>query len=62
MTDFFESMFDLMDTLTFNLREIPPPMWAVFEAMYKSFKGPSVDYLEGVLLSYKIETAAYISL
>ncbi|KAF8600420.1 ARM repeat-containing protein [Ceratobasidium sp. AG-I] len=49
--DFFESMFDLMDTLTFNLREIPPQMWAVFDAMYKSFKGPSVDFLEEMLPS-----------
>ncbi|KAF8685755.1 ARM repeat-containing protein [Rhizoctonia solani] len=45
--DFFESVFDIMDTLTFSLRQIPPTLWTVFEAMYKSFKGPSVDYLEG---------------
>ncbi|KAG8740759.1 hypothetical protein FRC10_003917 [Ceratobasidium sp. 414] len=49
--DYFDSMFELMDILTFNLRQIPPSMWAVFEAMYKSFKGPSVDYLEEMLAS-----------
>ncbi|QRV92799.1 importin beta N-terminal domain [Ceratobasidium sp. AG-Ba] len=47
--DYFETMLELMDVLTFNLRQIPPPMWGVFEAMYKSFKGPSVDYLEEML-------------
>ncbi|CAE6520075.1 unnamed protein product [Rhizoctonia solani] len=47
--DLFESVFDIMDTLTFSLRQIPPQLWAVFEAMYKSFKGPSVDYLDGKL-------------
>ncbi|KAG9098720.1 hypothetical protein FRC06_006040 [Ceratobasidium sp. 370] len=49
--DYFDSIFELMDILTFNLRQIPPSMWAVFEAMYKSFKGPSVDYLEEMLAS-----------
>ncbi|KAH7322034.1 ARM repeat-containing protein [Rhizoctonia solani] len=49
--DFFESVFDIMDTLTFSLRQISPPLWAVFEAMYKSFKGPSVDYLDEMLPS-----------
>ncbi|CCO31401.1 putative importin c550,11 [Rhizoctonia solani AG-1 IB] len=49
--DFFESVFDIMDTLTFSLRQIPPTLWTVFEAMYKSFKGPSVDYLEEMLPS-----------
>ncbi|CUA73326.1 Importin-7 [Rhizoctonia solani] len=47
--DLFESIFDIMDTLTFSLRQIPPQLWAVFEAMYKSFKGPSVDYLDEML-------------
>lgn len=59
MVDFFESMFDLMDTLTFNLREIQPPMWAVFEAMYKSFKGPSVDYLDGTSVCCRVTSAAH---
>ncbi|CAE6534492.1 unnamed protein product [Rhizoctonia solani] len=49
--DLFESIFDIMDTLTFSLRQIPPSLWAVFEAMYKSFKGPSVDYLDEMLPS-----------
>ncbi|CAE7142104.1 unnamed protein product, partial [Rhizoctonia solani] len=49
--DLFESIFDIMDTLTFSLRQIPAPLWAVFEAMYKSFKGPSVDYLDEMLPS-----------
>ncbi|KAG8724819.1 hypothetical protein FRC09_013780 [Ceratobasidium sp. 395] len=49
--DYFEYMFELMDVLTFNLRQIAPPMWSVFEATYKAFKGPAVDYLEEMLAS-----------
>ncbi|KAG9122758.1 hypothetical protein FRC07_000720 [Ceratobasidium sp. 392] len=49
--DYYEYMFELMDVLTFNLRQIAPSMWPVFEATYNAFKGPAVDYLEEMLAS-----------
>ena len=45
--DLFDNMYDLVDALTFNMRPITPPMWAVFELTYKLFKTDAIDFLEG---------------
>lgn len=45
--DLFDSMYELVDSLTFKLRAISPSVWPVFELTYKLFKSDAVDYLEG---------------
>ncbi|KAG7445610.1 ARM repeat-containing protein [Guyanagaster necrorhizus] len=49
--DLFDSMYELVDSLTFKLRAISPSMWPVFELTYKQFKSDAVDYLEEMLPS-----------
>ena len=38
---------DLVDSLTFNTKVIPPEMWPIFEQIYKLFKNNVIDFLEG---------------
>ncbi|KAK0487807.1 armadillo-type protein [Armillaria novae-zelandiae] len=47
----FDSMYELVDSLTFKLRAISPSVWPVFELTYKLFKSDAVDYLEEMLPS-----------
>ncbi|KAK0187704.1 armadillo-type protein [Armillaria mellea] len=49
--DLFDSMYELVDSLTFKLRAISPSVWPVFELTYKLFKSDAVDYLEEMLPS-----------
>jgi importin-7 len=51
LTDLFDNMYDLVDSLTFKLRSISSSMWPVFELTYKLFKADAVDFLEGKLLA-----------
>ncbi len=46
-TELFDSMFTLVDSFTFTLRQITPNMWTVFEHMYDAFKAVAIDYLDG---------------
>lgn len=45
----FDAMFDLVDTLTFTLRQIPASMWIIYELTYKLFKTNAIDFLDGEL-------------
>lgn len=45
--DLFDSVYDLVDSMTFSLRQISQPMWHVFELTYKLFKTDAIDFLEG---------------
>ncbi|KAK7048757.1 importin N-terminal domain-containing protein [Favolaschia claudopus] len=49
--DLFDSMYDLVDSLTFKLRSISPNLWPVFELTYNLFKSDAVDFLEEMLPS-----------
>ncbi|KAF9008552.1 hypothetical protein BDZ89DRAFT_1144138 [Hymenopellis radicata] len=57
--DLFDSMYDLVDSPTFKLRSVPPPMWRIFELTWEAFCGDTtgagaryaVDYLEEMLPS-----------
>jgi hypothetical protein len=46
-TDLYDSMFQLVDSFTFKLRQIAPNMWPIFELTYKLFKGNAIDFLDG---------------
>ncbi|KAF8327473.1 armadillo-type protein [Cantharellus anzutake] len=45
----FDSVFSLVDTFTFTLRQITPNMWSVFEHIYKVFKEVAIDYLDEMI-------------
>lgn len=47
LQDLFDNMYDLVDTLTFNLHRISTNMWPVFEHTYKLFKADAIDFLDG---------------
>jgi len=49
--DVFDNIYELVDSLTFNLRRIDPNMWQVLEATYKLFKSDAVDFLDEMLPS-----------
>ncbi|KIJ55033.1 hypothetical protein M422DRAFT_201012 [Sphaerobolus stellatus SS14] len=49
--DLLSSAYDIIDTLTFNLRRISPSMWPAYEITYKIFKADAVDFLEEMLPS-----------
>ncbi|KAF9516474.1 hypothetical protein BS47DRAFT_1340813 [Hydnum rufescens UP504] len=49
--ELFDSMFALVDSFTFTLRQISPSMWNVFEQMYKLFKSVAIDYLDEMVPS-----------
>ncbi|KAF8875951.1 armadillo-type protein [Mucidula mucida] len=56
--DLFDSMYDLVDSLSFKLRSVPLPMWRIFELTWEAFCGDTtgaggyaVDYLEEMLPS-----------
>ena len=46
-SDLFDSMYELIDNLTFKLASISPNMWPMFEMTYALFKSDAVDFLEG---------------
>ena len=48
MIALFDSVLDIVDSLTFNLKRISPSMWPVFELIYKAFKSDAIDFLDGV--------------
>jgi hypothetical protein len=43
--DLYEDSFDYLETVTYNLKQISPSMWNIFEAAYVAFKGNASDYL-----------------
>lgn len=47
--DLYDSVYELVDSLTFKLRAISPSMWKVFEITCELFKGEAIDYLEEML-------------
>ncbi|KAF8510510.1 ARM repeat-containing protein [Hysterangium stoloniferum] len=49
--DLLTNAYDLVDSLTFNLRRIAPCMWPIFEISYKLFKSDAIDFLEEMLPS-----------
>ncbi|KAG6854284.1 hypothetical protein C0991_008532 [Blastosporella zonata] len=51
LLDLFDNMYDLVDSLTFKLRSIPPNMWPIFEETYRLFKSDAVDFLDEMLPS-----------
>lgn len=51
--DLFDNMYDLVDSLTFNLRRIAPCMWPVFELSYKLFKSDAIDFLDGETFPFR---------
>ncbi|KZT09181.1 ARM repeat-containing protein [Laetiporus sulphureus 93-53] len=61
LLDLFDNMYDLVDSLTFKLRNVSPNMWPVFELTYKMFKSDAIDFLDEMLpsldnfLSYGID-------
>jgi hypothetical protein len=40
-------MYDLVDDLTFKLRNIAPALWPVFELTYNLLKSDGIDFLDG---------------
>ena len=49
--ELYDEIFELVDCLTFFMRDIPSTLWPVFESMYQSFKGSGIDYLSEMLPS-----------
>ena len=45
--DMLDTVYELVDSLTYKLRRISPGMWPVFEATYRLFKSDAIDFLEG---------------
>jgi hypothetical protein len=50
--DLFDNVYDLVDSLTFNLRSISPQMWPIFEKTYELFKSDAIDFLDGIYLNF----------
>lgn len=48
MSDMLDTIYELVDSLTYKLRRISPGMWPVFEASYRLFKSDAIDFLEGL--------------
>ncbi|KAJ7578155.1 armadillo-type protein [Mycena floridula] len=51
LLELFDTVYDLVDSLTFRSRSISPNMWPVFEITYRLFKSDAVDFLEEMLPS-----------
>ncbi|GJJ15816.1 hypothetical protein Clacol_010094 [Clathrus columnatus] len=49
--DLLTNVYDLVDSLTFSVRRIPPTMWPIFELTYKLFQVDAQDFLEEMLPS-----------
>lgn len=47
-SDLFDNMYDLVDSLTFNLRRVSAQLWPIFEMTYKLFKSDAIDFLDGM--------------
>lgn len=47
VSDLYDDMFDVIDTLLFYQKRISPDFWRVYELIYKSIKSEGVDYLDG---------------
>lgn len=48
LSDLFDNMYDLVDSLTFKTHQISPNMWPIFEITYTLFKSDAIDFLDGV--------------
>jgi len=49
LSDLYDNMYDLVDSLTFKTRSIAPTMWPVLELTYNLFKSDAIDFLDGAL-------------
>ncbi|KIY65274.1 ARM repeat-containing protein [Cylindrobasidium torrendii FP15055 ss-10] len=47
--DLYDTVYELVDSLTFKLRAISPNMWRVFELTHSMFKSEAIDYLDEML-------------
>ena len=47
LTDLFDNVYELVDSLTFKSRSISPNMWSVFELTYELFRTDAIDFLDG---------------
>ena len=47
LSDLFDNMYDLVDSLTFKTHQISPNMWPIFEITYTLFKSDAIDFLDG---------------
>lgn len=59
--DLYEDSFDYLETVTYNLKQISPSMWNIFEAAFVAFKGNASDCLAEMaaffdnVISYGVE-------
>nr|CAG8481704.1 10796_t:CDS:10 [Entrophospora candida] len=44
--ELYEEVLDIIDSLTFSIKQISPAMWNIFELLYRTFKKSGVDYIE----------------
>ncbi|KAI0337442.1 ARM repeat-containing protein [Trametopsis cervina] len=51
LLDLFDNMYELVDSLTFKLRNVSNSMWPIYELTYKLFKSDAVDFLDEMLPS-----------
>ena len=54
IADLFYNMYDLVDDLTFKLRNIGPALWPVFELTYKLLKSDAIDFLDGDNIAFHV--------
>lgn len=47
MTDLFDNVYELIDSTTFKLRRINPPLWKIFELTYQALKTHAINWIEG---------------
>jgi hypothetical protein len=50
--ELLDSVYELVDNITYKLRVIPPNLWPIFELTYKLFKTDSISWLEGAPITY----------
>jgi len=49
LLDFFEEIFEMITTFTYNADKISPAMWAVYPSIYNCFKQSAFDYFNDML-------------
>lgn len=48
VVDLYDDVFELLDTITYQLKQITPGMWSLFETVHKIVKGQGVDFIEEI--------------
>ncbi|KAJ3018073.1 hypothetical protein HKX48_003183 [Thoreauomyces humboldtii] len=46
LLDFFEDVFEIIETSTFCSKTISPTMWQLWPSIYSAFKGDACDYID----------------